>query len=131
MKIQLKRILSTPTAALLIVLLAVCVATGGAQTTLLSQLAVRALSQDDIGTYKLPATTERSGGLSTIGLGQATYLDALLDVNVPPDQIAGVTWALTSPAGSNAALTDSPLDKTVPAYEPSDRLIYQVAGRKL
>ena len=130
MKTYFKKFLSAPTAAVLIVLLAVCAATGSAQTPV-SQLAVRALSQDDIGTYKLPATTERSGGLATIGLGQATYLDALLDITIPANQIAGVTWALTSPANSAAALTDSPLDGTVPPYEPSDRLIYQVAGRKL
>jgi hypothetical protein len=132
MKIQMKKFLSAPTAAMLIVLLAVCAATGGAQTTLLSQLAVRALPQDDIDNYKLPATMERSGGLATIGLGQATYLDALLDINVPADQIVGVTWALSSkPANSNAVLTDSPLTNDVPVYEPSDRLIYQVAGRQL
>jgi hypothetical protein len=131
MKIQLKKFLSAPTAVTLMILLLVCAATGGAQTTLQSQLAVRALSQDDIGNYKLPATTERSGGLATIGLGQATYLDALLDINVPSDQIAGVAWALTKPANSNAVLTDSPLGSNVPAYEPSDRLIFQVAGRQM
>jgi hypothetical protein len=131
MKIQLKKFLSAPTASTLIILLVVCAATGGAQTTPQSQLAVRALSQDDIGTYRLPATTERSGGLATIGLGQATYLDALLDINVPADQIAGVTWALTKPANSTAVLTESPLGNNVPPYEPSDRLIFQVAGRQL
>src|SRR5579864_3436850 len=120
MNTHMKMFLSAHTAAILIALLIACAATGSAQTTLPSQLAVRALSQDDIGTYKLPATTERSGGLATIGLGQAAYLDALLDITVPADQIASVTWALTQPANSTAVLTDSPLGNNVPAYEPSD-----------
>ena len=132
MKIHMKQLLSAHTAAVLVVLLAVFAATGGAQTTLQGQLSVRTLTQDDINAYKLPATTEKAGGLTTVGLGQAVYLDALVDINVPADQIAGVTWALTSkPAGSNADFEDSPLGSNVPVYEPSDRLIYQVAGRKL
>src|SRR5690348_13814449 len=103
MKTYLNELLSARTAAILIVLLAVFAATGGAQTALQGQLAVRALSNDDIGTYKLPATTERSGGLPTVAVGAATYLDALIDINVPGDQIAGVSWEFTSkPAESKA-----------------------------
>ena len=114
------------------VLLAVFAATGGAQTALQGQLAVRALSQDDITTYKLASTTERAGGLPTIGVGAATYLDALVDINVPADQIAGVTWEFAGkPADSKAEFADSPLTTYVPVYEPSDRLIFQVAGRKM
>ena len=102
------------------------------QTGPAAQLAVRPLSQDEINAYKLPATTERSGGLATAGLGQAVYLEADIDINVPADQIASVTWAMMrKPAGSNADFLDDPLGAAVPVYEPSDRLIYQVAGRKL
>jgi hypothetical protein len=131
MNTQVKKFLSAPTAAVLIVLLTVFAAIAGAQITPLSALAVRGLTQDEINTYQLPATTERSGGLATIAVGQATYLGALLDITIPANQIAGVTWALTAPANSNAALNSSPLGNNLPAFEPSDRLIYQVAGRQL
>ena len=107
-------------------------ATVSAQTALKGQLVTRPLTTDDIALYKLPATTERSGGLSTVGLGQAVFLEADVDSTVPASQIAGVTWALSKkPASSKAVLTDSPLGSNVPIYEPSDRLIYQVAGRQL
>jgi len=116
-------------AVLLVVLSAITVS---AQTTLLAQLATRPMNNDDITAYKLPATTENTGGLSTVGVGQPVYLEAQADITVPASQIAGVTWTITSqPAGSKATLADSPLGSNVPIYEPSDRLIYQVAGRKL
>lgn len=102
------------------------------QTTLQAQLVTRPVNHEEIGTYKLPATTEISGGLSTVGVGQPFYLEADVDITIPAKQIAGVTWALTSqPANSKATFTESPLGANVPVYEPSDRLIYQVAGRTL
>jgi hypothetical protein len=70
--------------------------------------------------------------LSTVGLGQPVYLEAQVDISVPASQIAGVTWALTQqPSGSTAVLADSPLGANVPIYEPTDQVIYQVAGRKV
>jgi len=132
MKIKTTKFLSAPTAAMLIVLLAVCATTALAQTALKAQLATRPISRDDIAAYSLPATTELTGGLTTVGLGQPVHLEAQVDINVPASQIAGVTWTLSSkPAGSNAVLADSPLGSNVLIYEPSDRLIYQVAARKL
>ena len=114
------------------VMIAMCAIPLSAQTPLKGQLVTRPLTQDDIALYKLPATTERSGGLSTIGLGQAVFLEAEVDIAVPGSQIAGVTWALAKkPANSKAVLADSPLGSNVPIYEPSDRLIFQVAGRQL
>ena len=115
--------------ALLLVI--VCAATVHAQT-LNAQLATRPISRDDIAAYKLPSTTELTGGLTTIGVGQPVHLEAEVDIAVPPSQIAGVTWSLTSkPSGSNAVLVDDSLPSNVAIYEPSDRLIFQVAGRKL
>src|SRR5689334_2832464 len=88
---------------LLAVVLIVSAAALSAQTALKGQLVTRPLTQDDIALYKLPATTERSGGLSTIGLGQAVFLEADVDSTVPASQIAGVTWALSKkPASSKA-----------------------------
>jgi hypothetical protein len=99
---------------------------------LASQLVTRPISRDDIAAYGLPATTELTGGLTTVGLGQPAHLEAEIDINVPPSQIAGVTWNLASkPAGSKATLTASPLGANVPIFEPSDRAIYQVADRQL
>jgi hypothetical protein len=110
----------------------VATSTAGAQATPNAQLVSRALSQDDMTFYKLPTTLERSSGLSTVGVGQAIYLDAELDIAIPASQIASVTWELVGkPDGSNAVFSDSPLDISVPIYEPSDRVIFQVAGRTL
>lgn len=119
------------TCLLVVLLVALCAANGYAQT-LNAQLILRPMTPDDINAYSLPAATERSGGLTTVGLGQPAYLEADVDISVPASQISSVTWSLASkPAGSNAVLADDPLGSGVPVFLPSDRLIYQVAGRKL
>ncbi|HET8549888.1 MAG TPA: hypothetical protein VFL57_17885 [Bryobacteraceae bacterium] len=108
-------------------------------TTLLSQtiplqaqLTLRPLTRDDIAAYKLPATIQASGGLTTIGVGQPAYFEALVNAAVPSSDILGVSWTLTrKPANSAAILEDSPLGNDVPTFEPSDRLAFQVAGRIL
>ena len=114
--------------ALLLVVL--CGANGYAQG-LNAQLIPRPLTPDEINTLKLPAL-ETSGGLTSVGLGQAVYLEADVDIKVPPSQISHVSWSITSkPSGSKAALADSPLGSIVPVFLPSDRSVYQVAARKL
>jgi hypothetical protein len=103
-----------------------------AQTTVAPRLVVRALTNAEISTYKLPSTTQVSGGLTTVALGEPFYLEVDVDATIPSNNIAGVIWSVVSrPAGSNAALADSPLASNVPPFEPSDRAVYQVAGRKL
>lgn len=103
-----------------------------AQTNLQGQVIARPLSRDDITNYNLPAATELSGGLSTVGIGMPAYLEAEIDIAVPASEITGVTWTLASkPNGSTAALADSPFGKSVPIWEPSDRTVLQVAGRTL
>ena len=104
-----------------------------AQATLLQpRLATRPVSSGDVSVYKLPSTTEYSSGLTTIGVGEPAYLEVQVDGTIPADRIAGVTWAITfQPSASNAVLVDSPLGSAVPIDEPSDRLIYQIAGRKV
>lgn len=114
------------------VLAATAATTAIAQTAPQGQLAVRALSRDDIAAYGLSATAELSGGLSTVGIGAPVYLEAQLDSSIPASDIVSVTWAISSkPASSTAVLADGPLSKDVPVYEPSDRLVWQVAGRTL
>jgi hypothetical protein len=116
--------------ALVLITLA-AVFTAEAQTTLAPQLILRPVSNDDISAYKLPSTTQRSGGLTTVGLGQPAYLEVLVDKSIPAPQIGGVVWTVAGPADSTAALEDGPLGANVPSYEPSDRVSFQVAGRKM
>ncbi|HUB77848.1 MAG TPA: multiheme c-type cytochrome [Bryobacteraceae bacterium] len=105
--------------------------TMNAQTLQAPRLALRAVTPGDISTYKLPSTTQVSGGLSTVGLGEPLYMEVQVDITLPASQLGGVTWAISeSPSGSKAALAASPLG-TIPIKEPSDALIYQVAGRQM
>jgi hypothetical protein len=133
MLIKFGKCISMRSAWLLVALLVVtCAGNVYAQTTLQAQLVNRPVTPDEITAYALPATTETSGGLTTVGVGQPAYLEADVDINVPASQISGVTWSLTSkPGGSNAVLSNDPLGAGVPVFLPSDRLIYQVAARQL
>jgi len=103
-----------------------------AQTVMPPRLVVRALTNGDIAAYKLPSTTQVSGGLETVALGEPLYLEVQIDMSIPAGQIAGAIWTLTTkPLLSAATLAASPLGSSVPIAEPSDRLAYQVAGRQL
>ena len=103
-----------------------------AQIPLQARLVTRAVTPGDISNNKLPSTVETSGGFINVGLGQPAYLEVDINITVPASDISGVTWTLTSkPAGSAATIGTSPLPATLPVFEPSDRLIYQVAGRAL
>src|ERR1039457_544161 len=115
-----------------VALMAVAATTTLNAATLAPRLALRALTPGDIATYKLPSTSQVSGGLGTVGLGEPLYMEVQVDATIPAAQLGGVVWAITeSPNGSKAALGASPLAMTVPIAEPSDRLTYQVAGRQL
>ena len=96
------------------------------------QIVLRPLTPGDVTKYKLPSATENSGGLNTIGIGAAIYLEVEVNSAIPASNIVSVTWALTNvPNGSVATFTDSPLGENVPIYNPSDRIAYRVASRKL
>lgn len=116
---------------LLLGALASVTAANAAQTPLQAHIVLRPLSAVDISTYKLPSsTTEFSGGLSTIGIGTAAYLEIEVNTNIPAADVTNVIWSFSStPPGLPAVLTNSPLGTNVPIYEPSDRLVYQVAGQ--
>jgi hypothetical protein len=118
---------------LALALLAVAATTTlSAQTIQAPRLALRAVTPGDISTYSLPSTTQVSGGLGTVGLGEPLYLEVQVDISYPASQLGGVTWAISeAPSGSTATLAASPLGAKIPIAEPSDRLIYQVAGRQL
>ena len=103
-----------------------------AQTPLDAQLVLRPLTPGDVSVYSLPADIEVSGGLSSVGVGQPVYLEADVNLDIPASDITNVTWALSAkPTTSTVTLQPSPLGTNVPVYEPADRLVSQVASRKL
>ena len=108
------------------------VTAANAATPLQGQMVLRPLTAVDVTTYGLPSSSELSGGLSTVGVGTAVYLEADVNIAIPVSDITSVAWSLTAkPIGSVAMLTNSPLGTNVLIYEPSSRLVSQVAGRKL
>jgi len=124
----------TPTSLMAVVLLTMLAAmtAGAAALPLGGKLVLRPLTPGDITIYKLPSTTETSPGLTTVGIGAPVYLEAEINLAIPPTNIVSVTWVLTNrPAYSAAFLTNSPLGASIPVYGPGDRSLYQVAGRAL
>jgi hypothetical protein len=101
-------------------------------------LTLRPLTQTEIKNYNLTGA-QFCGGLSTVGLGEPVYVDAMVNAAIAPSNIVGVTWSLASsniPAGSTAVLLPSPLGANVPLYNTSDRYqgesgspVYQLADR--
>lgn len=131
MKPQNTRKHSTPRLWSLAVVLAGMV-TSHAQPTQLGQIGARALTPQEIKDYGLPASSQVSGGLFTVGIGQPVYLEAQVRTTIADSNILGVTWVLTSrPLGSAAALEPSPLPPTMPIYNPGDRGFYKLASRQL
>ncbi|MEI6566060.1 MAG: hypothetical protein WCR20_05260, partial [Verrucomicrobiota bacterium] len=95
------------------------------------QLSVRTLTPSEIKDYALTGA-QGASGLTSVGIGQPAYLDALINMTIAKSNIIGVTWTLTSqPVGSTVTLSDSPLGTNVPPYKMADRVAYQVAGRTL
>lgn len=124
--------MSTGLAAAGLALLGSLAAAHAAAPALNAALELRPLTSGDRANYTLPANTELSGGLDTVGIGTAVYLDAEVNIAIPVTDVTNVIWAITNmPLGSAASLTASPLGTNVPVYEPSTRLVAQVADRKL
>ena len=101
-------------------------------------LTLRPLTPTEINTYGLTnPPAQVSGGLSTVGIGEPVYVDAMVNAAIKPTNIVVVTWSLTNrPAGSTAALSDGILGTNVPLYKTADRIsgesstaVYQLAGR--
>lgn len=103
--------------------------TGSAVLAQQAQIALRPLTHQEIHDYHLPEGTQVSGGLTTVGVGSAVYLEAQMLKNA---SVSNVTWTITSkPDGSTATLAESPLPPELGIFEPSDRLDYQIADRQL
>jgi hypothetical protein len=117
-------------AAVLIAWGAAATAFAAAPPALEAQIVLRPMTPGNISSYGLPASTEYSGGIATVGVGTAVYPEVEINNAIPLSNIVSVTWGLTNlPVGSMAVLTASPLGTNVPIYEPTDRLVYEVAGR--
>jgi Cytochrome c554 and c-prime len=117
---------------LAIILMALCAATTARAADLQGQIVLRPLTEVDVATYGLSDTNDYSGGLSTIGIGAPAYLEADVNIAIAPTDITSVTWSLTAkPSNSAAVLVASPLGTNVPVYEPSQRLVSQVASRRV
>ncbi len=105
-------------------------ASRGAPVPLNARVIPRPLTPGDVTRTGL-ATSEYSPGLKTIAVGTPAYLEADVNLLIAASSITNVSWSLVAPLGSQATLTPSPLPSSLGVYEPSDRLVYQVAGRIL
>lgn len=108
-----------------------------AAPALQGQVTLRPLTPQEIKDYGL-ADAQGASGLSTVGVGQPAYLEALVNNAVNNSDITNVTFVLTSkPVGSAAALANSPLGTNVPTFKMADRInqsgapVFKVAGRTL
>lgn len=107
----------------IIALISVGVATTvqAAGPALRGQVTLRPLTPQEISDYSL-TSVQGASGLSTVGVGQPAYLEALVNAAVTNSDITNITWVLTvKPAGSAAVLTASPLGTNVPTYKMADR----------
>ena len=119
----------THRAAICLAALALLACASSAALAQQAKLINRPLTPSDRTSYKLPATTELSTGLDTVGVGTAIYLEALVVKGTPVNDIA---WSLSSvPAGSTAAFAASPLGADIPSWEPAEQMEYDIAGRQV
>src|ERR1039458_9564211 len=126
-----KKAITCLTAVVLTTMFAALTASAAAPPALTGRLVLRPLTPGDVTNYKLPSIIENSGGLNTVGVGAAVYLEAEVNIAIPAANIVSVTWVLTNrPAFSSAVLTSSPLPTNLPVYEPSERQQFQVAGSR-
>jgi hypothetical protein len=109
----------------------------GAAPALQGQVKLRPLTAQEIRNYGL-SDVQVSSGLSAVGLGQPAYLDALVNNAVPAEDITNLVWTLIDkPVASAATLAGSPLDSSIPPYNPADQLsstgsrVFKVAGRTM
>ena len=91
-------------------------------------IVARPLSHQEIVDYGLAEGTQVSGGLFTVGVGSAVYLEALVENG---SEATGFAWSLTAAAGSAAALAASPLGEEIPISDQTQRAGFAIVGRQL
>jgi hypothetical protein len=102
---------------------------GYAQAAPFAQLVSRPLTPQDIKDFSLPAGTQKSGGLTAVGLGTPAYLEVQVNADIV---VSSVNWSLQSrPPLSAAEITESPVPLSAPIYDGGQRQKYTVAARKL
>jgi hypothetical protein len=101
------------------------------------QVTLRPLTLTEINVYALTGV-QGASGLTTIGLGQPAYLEALVNNAVPNADITNVIWVLSAkPNGSAAVLTSSSFGMNIPTFKVADRInpsgaaVYKVASRSM
>jgi hypothetical protein len=118
-------------------LLGTASAVRAAAPALSGSLTIRPLTPTEIKTYGLTGSNAQfSAGCKNVALGEPVYIDAMVNAAIAPSNIVGVTWTLIKQAGSQTALSPSPLSNSVPLYNTSDRYTgesaspaYQLADR--
>jgi len=100
-----------------------------AALTVVVKIQPRPVTPQDIKTWGLTNTTQKSHGLVNTGVGQPIYLETLV---TKAAAVTNVVWRLTVPTGSVATnLLASPITNGVPPYDIGDQIAYQVASRKV
>ncbi len=130
----MNKTLSIKRATLGLATIALCLSAFGPTAraaTLDAQLSPRPLTPQEVKTYSLAGNLP-SGGLETVAINQQVYLEVLINAAVPDTDNVVVNWTLTSsPVGSAAVLTNSPLGANVPPFNIYDRTATKVGGRTM
>ncbi|HXR06864.1 MAG TPA: hypothetical protein VN765_06010, partial [Candidatus Acidoferrum sp.] len=126
--------LDKPKAALrngaVLLAMAATLAAQAAPALLNARLIARPVTPGDVAKYGLPANTENSAGLNTVGIGTPVYLEVDVNLAFPASTITNVSFAITQkPNLSGATITANTFPTNMGLFEPADHLIYQVAGR--
>ncbi|HVM51294.1 MAG TPA: hypothetical protein VMU04_24905 [Candidatus Acidoferrum sp.] len=117
-------------ASALTITVAAITASAASPPALNARLVLRPVTPGDVTIYGLPASTENSGGITTVGVGTPVYLEIDLNSAIAPSNITSITWTLTNaPALSKASFTASPLGTNIPVYDVSLRSTLHPAGR--
>ncbi len=102
----------------------------GAAAPLNARLIARPVTPGDVAKFGLPASTENSAGLNTVGIGTPVYLEVDVNLAFAASTITNVSFAITQrPPRSGATITSNTFPANMGVFEPADQLVYQVAGR--
>ena len=85
------------------------------------KITTRPLTAQEIVDFGLTNTTQKAGGIATVGVGQPAYLSLLAESGVVVTQ---ASWEITSrPIGSTANIQNGPLDVSIPPYDAATMTI--------
>jgi len=127
--------LDKPKAALrngaVLLAMAATLAAQAAPALLNARLIARPVTPGDVAKYGLPANTENSAGLNTVGIGTPVYLEVDVNLAFPASTITNVSFAITQkPNLSGATITANTFPTNMGLFEPADQLVYQWPGAR-